>query len=107
MKLELYQLKNESIWCTITADLSDGKLCISGQDLGRRVMELLGTDEYEYFLSLDEENTRKLFESLGCAEEPDAEKLQVIKDTFENSRADSALKDYCEERGIKTSFWSY
>jgi hypothetical protein len=107
MKLVLYQRKDERIWCTITADLSGGKLSVSGHDLGPQVEEFFGRDEYEYAVSLNTDNTRRLFESLGCTGEPDEKKLQVIKDTFENSRADSALKEYCAERGIETSFWCW
>lgn len=107
MKLELYQRKDEQIWCTITADLSGGRLSISGHDLDPQVKEFFPDGEYEYSVSLTADNTRRLFESLGCADAPDERKLQVIKDTFENDRADSALKEYCAERGIETSFWCW
>ena len=107
MKLELYQVKEEQLWCTITADLTEGRLCISGHDLGPQVEKLLGNDEYEYFLSLDADNTKKLFASLECADKTDEEKLQVIRESFENSRADSELKRYCDEHGIETSFWCW
>lgn len=107
MKLELYQRKDEEIWCTINAELSAGRLSISGHDLGPQVKLFFPDGEYEYSVSLTEENTRKLFESLGCADETDEKKLHVIKDSFENSRADSALKEYCAEHGIETSFWCW
>lgn len=48
MKSVLYQRKDERIWCTITADLSGGKLSVSGHDLGTQVEEFFGHDEYEY-----------------------------------------------------------
>ena len=107
MRLELYKRRDEKIWCTITAELSDGQLSITGHDMGPFVEEFIGSDEYKYACSLDRENTRKLFESLGCDDRPDEEKLQVIKETFENNRADSALKKYCDDHGIKTSFWCW
>ena len=107
MKMELYQRKDDRIWCTITAELAGGKLKVSGHDLGPQVEEFFPEGEYEYALSLSAVSTRRLFESLGCADDPDEKKLQVIKDTFQNDRADSAIKEYCAEHGIETSFWCW
>lgn len=107
MKLKLYQRRDDRIWCTITADLTGGKLSVSSHDLGPQVKEFFPEGECEYVVSLNEENTRRLFESLGCADASEEVKLQVIKDSFENSRADSALKKYCTEHGIKASSWCW
>lgn len=52
MKSVLYQRKDERIWCTITANLSNGKPSVSGHDLGPQVEEFFGHDEYEYTVSL-------------------------------------------------------
>ena len=94
-------------WCTITAELSGGKLTVSGHDLGAQVRQFFDSDDYEYAISLDSSNTEKLFEELKCTDASDEEKLYVIKQTFDSSRADSALKEYCKEHGIETSFWCW
>ena len=107
MKMKLYQRKDDRIWCTITAELAGGKLTVSGHDLGPQVEEFFPGGEYEYVLSLSEVSTRRFFESLGCAGDPDEKKLQLIKDTFRNDRADSVIKRYCAKRGIETSFWCW
>ena len=107
MRLELYQRKDDRIWCTIIAELSGGKLSVRGHDLGPQVEEFFPGGEYEYAVSLNEDSTRRLFECLGCDNASDKKKLQVIKDTFQNDRADSALKEYCKEHGIETSFWCW
>lgn len=107
MKRVLYQRKDDRIWCTITAELTGGKLSVSGHDLGPEVELFFPDGEYEYAVSLSEHSTRRLFELLGCADDSDEKKLQVIKDTFQNDRADSALKEYCKEHGIETSFWCW
>ena len=104
MKLELYQRRDEEVWCTITAELNVGRLTVRGHDLGPQVRQFFDSDDYEYAVSLDRANTVKLFEELKCADASDEEKLNVIKQTFENSRADSALKEFCAEHGIETSF---
>lgn len=107
MNLEIYKIREDSGWSTIHADLDNGKLMISGHDLGPKVEGSFGRSDYEYSLSLDEENTRKLFESLGCAEQPEADKLRFIKDHFDNSRVVSALKEYCKQHGIQSKFWCW
>lgn len=107
MELRLYYRNDERIMFNITADLSDGMLSVRGHDLGPQVEEFFPEGEYEYSLSLDKDSTRRLFESLGCADASDQEKLQVIKDTFPNDRADSALKNYCTEHEIETTFWCW
>ena len=73
----------------------------------KRNHKFFGRDEYEYAVSLDAGNTKKLFRLLECDSLSDSEKLKVIKSRFENSRADSALREYCDKEGIKTSFWSW
>ena len=104
MKLELFTIKKETLWSTVSAELSDGRLTVSGQDLGRAA-EIFG-GEYEYAVSLDAENTRKLFEALGCEDAAEEKKLLVLKDTFPGNRAVSALKKYCDENKITAAFWS-
>ena len=107
MELVLFERRDDELWCTITARLVDGKLSISGHDLGPHVKRMLGEDEYEYARSLNEENTEKLFQELGCPDASDEEKLAKIKAVFPNDRADSALGEFCEEHGIESSFWSW
>ena len=107
MKLELYQKKTDEIWCTITADLSNGCLSVSGHDLGPQVEEFFPGGEYEYSVSLDRENTRMLFKTLGFSNLDAEGKLLAIKETFENSTATSALMNYCKEQGIEAKFWCW
>lgn len=107
MDLVLYNRTDDECWCKITAQLLNGKLTIMGHDFGPTVERFFGRDEYEYAVSLDARNTKKLFQSLECDSLSDSEKLLVIKSRFENSRADSALREYCDKEGIETSFWSW
>ncbi len=49
------------LWVHVSAEVRDGCLRVSGQDLGSRVEEIMGRDEYEYFMDLDVNNTDRLF----------------------------------------------
>ena len=37
----------EALWVTVWAEIKDGKLTVSGQDLGQPVKEWFGSDEFE------------------------------------------------------------
>lgn len=108
MKITFYHLETDDISININAVLEDGKLSLDGYDYGKRVEELRGmSDEYEYHLSLDEENAAKLFALLGVADGTDKQKLSALKVKFGKNGHVSEVSDYCEENGIKTSFFSW
>ena len=62
--------------------LSDGRLCIQGQDLGKAPKEYWGSTEYEYFYDFDSSNETRLVEALAVALQ--AAGLQATGDTFED-----------------------
>lgn len=104
-KIKFYQAENDDISISITACLDAGKLSLRGLDHGSSVDEIRGMGEdYEYTLSLDKENSQKLFELLGVNEKTDAEKLEKVRDTFSKDGGVSGLEDYCKGHDIKTSF---
>lgn len=106
--ITFYHTKRSGIEISIVAQLDDGKLSLQGHDHGSKVEELRGMGEdYEYTLSLDEENTQKLFEFLEMASKTDNEKLEGIKKKFGKSAGTSALEDYCDEHKIKTEFFNW
>jgi len=107
MKTVLFFRDDERLFCRITAELQGGSLVVSGQDIGPQVEEFFGRDEYEYCTSLDRENTRKLFEELGCRDQTEAEKLAEIKRRFHGNLADTSLEEFCRRHNIETSFWSW
>ena len=108
MKISFYHLENKDITINIDAILENGKLLLDGLDYGKRVEELRGMgDDYEYKLSLDKENTAKLFESLGAADKTDAQKLSALKAKFVENGHISDIQDYCDEHEIETEFFSW
>ena len=108
MKIDFYHLDNDEIHVSMDLVLEDGELKFNGYDYGKRVKELRGiSDDYEYHLSLDKENTAKLFELLEINEKSDKEKLENIKERFSKDEGFSGFKDFCEENGIKTNFFCW
>lgn len=91
----------------VTAEIIDGKLRISGQDLGVSNVESFGgASEYEYWYDFDEENTIILRESL--LENKDSNTfLQVFKKHFSGINGCAKMRKYCDKRNIKYGFFSH
>ena len=87
----------------VRADLKDGELTLSGQDLGPYVEEIWGDSDYEYWYHLDKENTEKLLEAIGGIDDPKAALLRE----FRGEGGCRALQEFCNENGIKYGFSSY
>lgn len=104
-KIKFYQARSSGISISIMAHLDNGKLSLQGLDHGPSVEEIRGVGEdYEYTLSLDEENSQKLFKLLRVAEGTDTEKLEKVRDAFNKDGGISGLEKYCESHNIKNSF---
>ncbi len=65
MRIVLCDEENSHLRVNVDAEVSDGCLRISGQDLGETVEAITGEDEYEYFYDFDRKNTERLFALLG------------------------------------------
>lgn len=108
MKIIFYESKSKEIDIHITVSLKDGVLKFEGQDLGPLVDKLRGMgDEYEYFLTLDKENTQRLFEAMKIEKLSDKEKLEAIRDRCKNDCGISGIEEFCERHDIETKFDSW
>ena len=87
----------------IRADLIDGRLLFSGQDLGPFVEETWGDEDYEYYYMFDEENTVKLLEAIKGTDDPE----EAVCREFNGSDGCIKLRGICEENGIQYKFHSY
>ena len=97
--------RTERLWISVDAEIKDGKLTVSGQDLGAPCEQFWGSDEYEYWYRFDEENTEKMLE---CLSENDTNPIEQIKRRFSGESACRDLRSYCEEKEILFDFsnWS-
>jgi len=103
MHVTLCSEKSDRVSINVIAELIDNELLISGQDLGEACTVMIGNDEYEYFYSFDEENTRKLLNAL----KPEAEILELLdllNTNFNGNLGCNNLRNFCVEKDIKYSF---
>ena len=103
-EIELYCHRTEALWVTVWAEIKDGKLTVSGQDLGQPVKEWFGSDEFEYSCSFDESNTRKLFSALS---ENASNPIKAFMERFSGPRGFWELKDFCNEANIPYEYFSW
>lgn len=96
--------RTETLWVTVWAEIKDGKLTVSGQDLGQPVKEWFGGDEFEYSGSFDAENTRKLFSALS---ENGSDPIKAFIERFSGPRGFWELKDFCNEANIPYEYFSW
>ena len=102
--IELCNEKNAQVSVRVTAFLENGKLTISGIDSGNYPSKIWGDDDYEYWYDFDEQNTKRLFESIKAeADNP----LPAIKDHFSGMDGCSRLREFCDSNGIiyRSSSW--
>lgn len=97
--------------------LSDGRLCIQGQDLGKAPKEYWGSNEYEYFFAFDSSNETRLVEALAVALH--AAGMEATGDTFNDLKTAfshdvlrlsklgvSYVEKFLDHFGIEYGFWS-
>ncbi len=99
----LWKDEIEGIRITVWAEIRDGSLTVSGQDLGKRLEDLFGEGEYEYFYSFDRENTARLIALLTDGG-PDL-KGELIQ-RFSGNEGCARLRQFCEENDLTYSFYS-
>lgn len=104
MSVILCDEKTKSVKIYVSADVEDGKLKITGQDLGIACEKAWGDSEYEYYYSFNKSNTEKLRESLQQKSDP--ELLDLLLANFNGADGCSKLRDYCEGNDIKYEFFS-
>lgn len=97
-------LGNVSVF--VTAELENNKLSIFGQDLQKKGLNCFGKDEHEYSYAFDEENTRKLLNSLKSDEKMD-NLLNQVSLNFSGLQGCMVLKKFCAKNEIEYSFFSW
>lgn len=104
IEIELYCHRTEALWVTVWAEIKDGKLTVSGQDLGQPVKEWFGGDEFEYSCSFDESNTWKLFSALS---ENGSDPIKAFIERFSGLDGFQKLKDFAHAANIPYEYFSW
>lgn len=114
---ELYIERGEtSRFLDATID-TEGKLTLSGVDVGKAPLEFWGDSDYEFWVIVAREHTGLVREALLAARDPDAPRLRLRGDALlmalieeryrGDPRAIDAFKDFLRERDIPLEFGSW
>ena len=103
MGLTLCDWHSDRVEVHVRASLSDGVLTISGHDLGYLVEEAWGDSDYEYWYSLDRENTDRLLRVIHGEQDPQ----EALLREFSGEAGCRKLVEICKKHGIRYSFDSY
>ena len=101
--LLLYREEREDIRIHIRASLLDGRLTVSGHEIGEAVAEFWGNDEYEYWYAFGPEETEKLMDVIDGTDDPEG----ALMMNFGGSDGCGKLREICESNGIRYRFDSY
>lgn len=105
MRIDLCNEKLSRVSIYITAEITDGMLKISGQDIGEVCNDIFDDSDYEYFYNFDKENTDKLYYSLNIKYGENL--LYVLKEQFSGVDCCEKLCEFCNKHDIKYSFISF
>lgn len=116
---------NEPFWARIEEDLRDGRyplvgnqeqsvdivlregrLTLEGMDYGPGCEIISGRDEYEYYVSLDEVNTRRLLVQLRMELGIEMPLTELLPAAFGDSMISSVMMRYCKKKKVKYQFTS-
>lgn len=102
-KLTLCNVHTDRVDIHVRASLLDGALTISGHDLGGLVEDAWGDSDYEYWYSLDRENTGKLLLVIHGEEDPQ----EAVLREFSGEGGCRKLVEICKKHGIQYRFDSH
>ncbi|MEL7531039.1 MAG: hypothetical protein AAFN10_07015 [Bacteroidota bacterium] len=106
MERILYEEKTATIRMRIVVYESDeGKIVVHGHDIGEMVKKLKDKDDYEYFLTIEEEEVSLLKEKLG--QSTTAELLNLFEQEYSTDKAVSQIQKRLESLGVKSQFSSW
>lgn len=102
-KLVLCNYRDEKIDIYVTASLTEGILRISGDDIGEKVQEIWGDDDYEYWYELDAKATKKLLKIIKAGPDP----RDAVLREFCGVDGCRRFREICDVNKIKYRFFSY
>ena len=113
-KFVLCNETNNRVQMKIWAEIKNGCLNIEGQAFGTAVEECFYADEYEYFYSFDEKNTKRLITLLlnrhyGNEAPHESTKLfkKLLFEKYSDINGMERLRGFCEETGIEYKFFNW
>ena len=100
-ELTLFDFKSDSIHINIVARFENGNLIIDGYDIGKTVEEAWGDSDYEYILTIHQEEVSLLCEELKINTHDHHLILQEIAKRFQGNTCFSDIEKFLTDKKIK------
>ena len=92
---------------TAEIEIFDRKLTLNGEDYGSACKSINGEEEYEYHVSLDEDNTKRLVVQIRREFGIDETLREVFQRAFGDSIISTRMMEYCRKYKIEYAFINY
>lgn len=92
---------------SLSISLEEGKFSFHGEDFGEECVKMNGSRFYEFYYTLDRENTARFIALLEEIHGADAELETVFKEEFGADDGSVKFAKFCEENGVEKAFYSF
>jgi len=92
---------------TAEIEIFNRKLTLNGEDYGSACKSINGEEEYEYHVSLDEDNTKRLIVQIRREFGIDETLREVFQRAFGDSIISTRMMEYCRNNKIEYAFINY
>ena len=103
MQYNLFSSKSRSL----SISLEDGKLTFHGEDFGEECIRMNGTSFYEFYYTLDSENTARFIALLEEKHGADVELETMLQAEFGADDGSVKFAKFCEENGVEKAFYLF
>ena len=91
---------------TAEIEIINRKLSLNGEDFGAACEKINGKEEYEYHVSLDEENTMRLLVQLRMKYGIEVKLGSIFVEEFGRKQPSSRLMEFCKSKNVQYHFSS-
>lgn len=106
-KVLLYTFRSDDINIYISASFKGGNLMIEGRDSGPKVEAVWGDTDYEYIITVHQDQMENLCKVLKSTTTHEEDILQQLAVTFGGSACFSAILHTLKENNIVYSFFNH
>jgi hypothetical protein len=105
--VSLYHYASPDIRISISANFDGEKLVIEGYDIGKTVDDFFGDSDYEYSMSIPEEEVIKLYPLFNVPQGEKIRLLEALKERFHTNTCFSEISEFLSNNNIKCRGFSW
>jgi hypothetical protein len=106
-KTTLFKYTDSGISINIEAFFDGEKLVIEGYDIGKKVEEVWGDSDYEYSVTIPDDEVKKLYTLMGVNDGDKYGLIQAIADKYNTNTCYSEFRDFLDKNEIKSEGFSW